>query len=182
MEPALLAVCCHAALFEESGAAPPAAPAGRAAGASSDMPRSKQGRILYPAAILGCEGASRASPRGQAIKVQACAASGNMWLLRGQDTEAYVCCSVGQPSGPGGSCCRTCAAAFPPTVLQVRFMALLSEPAEGKRRRRLTMVLRYIVCPTAVMPLCAVCVDLDVHPHLGKPLRVRTLLEPPHAP
>ncbi len=56
---------------------------------------------------------------------------------------------------------------------QVRFAALLSEPAEGKRRRRLTLVLRYLVRPGALTPLYAAVADLDVHPHLGKPLRVR---------
>lgn len=59
-----------------------------------------------------------------------------------------------------------------PPPIQVRFAALLSEPAEGKKRRRLMMLLRYIVRPGAQLPLYAATVDMHVHPHFGKPQRV----------
>ena len=57
-------------------------------------------------------------------------------------------------------------------VRQVRFSALLSEPADSSMRRRLTMVVRYMVRPGALLPLYAASVEMDVHPHFGKPQRV----------
>lgn len=63
------------------------------------------------------------------------------------------------------------AAVLPPPI-QVRFAALLSEPAEGKKRRRLTMLLRYMVRPAGLLPLYGTVVDMHVHPHFGKPQKV----------
>ena len=51
-------------------------------------------------------------------------------------------------------------------------MAALSEPLEGGTRRRLTLCLRYVVNPGSLLPLYAATVDLDLHPHLGDPLKV----------
>lgn len=51
-----------------------------------------------------------------------------------------------------------------------------TEPPTPKRpgRRRLTLVLRYMVNPASLLPLYAVTVDMDLHPHLGQPLKVKS--------
>jgi hypothetical protein len=40
-------------------------------------------------------------------------------------------------------------------------------------RRRLTLVLRYVVNPASLLPLYSAIIDMDLHPHLGQPLKVR---------
>ena len=39
-------------------------------------------------------------------------------------------------------------------------------------RRRLTLVLRYVVNPASLLPLYSAMIDMDLHPHLGQPLKV----------
>lgn len=39
-------------------------------------------------------------------------------------------------------------------------------------RRRLTLVLRYVVNPASLLPLYSAVIDMDLHPHLGQPLKV----------
>jgi len=54
-----------------------------------------------------------------------------------------------------------------------------TEPLAPKKpgRRRLTLVLRYMVNPASLLPLYAVTVDMDLHPHLGQPLKVKSFID-----
>ena len=47
-----------------------------------------------------------------------------------------------------------------------------AEAQQMPGRRRLTLVLRYVVNPASLLPLYSAMVDMDLHPHLGQPLKV----------
>lgn len=56
---------------------------------------------------------------------------------------------------------------------QVRFLAFLAEPEDGSAVQTLTLMLRYVASSKLPAPLYSVAVDMDVHPHLAAPTKVR---------
>lgn len=60
-----------------------------------------------------------------------------------------------------------------PGAAQVRFLAFLAEPEEGSAVQTLTLMLRYVASSMLPAPLYSVAVDMDVHPHLAAPTKVR---------
>lgn len=68
---------------------------------------------------------------------------------------------------------KAAAAAAAPAAAAETAPAASDKPPAALGRRRLTLVLRYVVNPASLLPLYSVTVDMDLHPHLGQPLKVR---------
>lgn len=110
--------------------------------------------------------ASASTPTGDAPPANGSAAGADPAAAAADDATATAAAPAADPSeAPAAE------PANPPA-------AAAEAEARLPGRRRLTLVLRYVVNPASLLPLYSATVDMDLHPHLGQPLKVQTLGAP----